>query len=113
MGQRVSPKVVQQASHFGGGVGVRTTDISLLGSPGHKPGCCWWCQSPHLVLSSCIAHGLQMESLPGAGQQFLPLVVQGVVSGMMWGENDEVPLLWRGITLEEELLILALPLTTP
>lgn len=54
-----------------------------------------------------------MESLPGAGQQFLPLVVQGVVSGMMWGENDEVPLLWRGITLEEELLILALPLTTP
>lgn len=75
----------------------------LHGSPGHRPGYCWWCQSPHLGLSGCIADGAQTESLPGAGQQFLPLVVLDVVLEMMKGGNGAVPPLWKGVRLKEVL----------
>lgn len=51
-----------------------------------------------------------MESLPGAGQQFPPLVVLDVVLEMMKGGNGAIPPLWKGVRLKEVLQ--TLPSTT-
>lgn len=47
-----------------------------------------------------------MESLPGAGQQFLLLVALDVVSEMIKGGNGAAPPLWKGVRLKEVSQIL-------